>query len=229
MGLNKVKAGSNMYQFINATWNPLIGKCPHGCIYCSTNKFYYPELIKRYTGEIRLDEKALKDNLGIGNYIFVCAQNDLFAEGVPKEMINRILDHCRKYPKNKYFFQTKNPSKMMYFNLPKETVICTTIESDMFYRHIMVSSLIPYERGKYMEILSDCGYETFVTIEPIMQFNLNILVNLIKVCRPTMVNVGADSGRNNLPEPSRNEIIELISELEKFTKVNIKSNLKKLV
>ena len=40
---------------------------------------------------------------------------------------------------------------------------------------------------------------------------------------------GADSNnkRNNLPEPSKQKVEALIKELEKFTKVNQKSNLKR--
>jgi len=112
--------------------------------------------------------------------------------------------------------------------LPK-SVICTTIETDMFYSEIMANSPKPYERAKYMKMLSDNGFETFVTIEPVMDFNLKTMVDLIKQCNPEQVNIGADSGKNNLPEPSKEKVLKLVSELQKFTIIHNKSNLKRIL
>ncbi len=70
---------------------------------------------------------------------------------------------------------------------------------------------------------------TYVTIEPIMAFDLNALVELIEICNPTQVNIGADSGHNRLPEPSREEVLALIAELEKFTTGELKPNLTRLL
>ena len=101
----------------------------------------------------------------------------------PDEWIEKkTLEHCQKFD-NKYLFQTKNPKRILNFKLPK-SVICTTIESDMFYSEIMANSPKPYDRAKHMKMLSDCGFETFVTIEPILDFNLDELVDLIKQCSP---------------------------------------------
>lgn len=80
-----------------------------------------------------------------------------------------------------------------------------------------------------MKMLSDCGFETFVTIEPILDFNLNTMVDLLKQCNPKQVNIGADSGRNNLPEPTKEKVLELVSELQKFTIIHNKSNLQRLL
>ena len=224
MALNKSKG--NMYTWVTHTWNPLAGKCEHNCSYCSTNRFHYPVLKDKYSGSIRICEKTLKDNLGEFNCIFVAAQNDLFASNVPDDMINRILDRCKEFT-NDYLFQTKNPGRILFFNLP-ESKICTTIESNFHYWQ-MGNSPSPYQRAKYMEILAERGFETYVTIEPIMDFNLPNMVDLIKMCAPYQVNIGADSGKNNLPEPTKENILALIEELEKFTKVVKKSNLTRLL
>jgi hypothetical protein len=63
-----------------------------------------------------------------------------------------------------------------------------------------------------------------------MKFNLDILLKLIKRCKPTQVNIGANSKRDmiKLPEPSQKEVLKLINELEKFTKIERKSNLNNL-
>jgi len=54
-------------------------------------------------------------------------------------------------------------------------------------------------------------------------------VNMIKRCKPVMVSIGADSGNNHLPEPSKEKLLQLIDELQKFTVIHNKSNLKRLL
>ncbi len=45
-------------------------------------------------------------------------------------------------------------------------------------------------------------HEVMVTIEPIMDFDLEPFVEMIKNTKPKFVNIGADSKGHNLPEPS---------------------------
>jgi hypothetical protein len=86
----------------------------------------------------------------------------------------------------------------------------------------------PFERADTLKGLSK--YVSIqVTIEPIMDFDLGPLALLISSIRPEQVNIGADSGRNHLPEPSKEKIEKLISNLEGFTKVHQKPNLKRLL
>jgi hypothetical protein len=103
------------------------------------------------------------------------------------------------------------------------------LKAIFFYSDVMANSPKPYDRAKYMKMLSDCGFETFITIEPILDFDLSSMVELLKQCSPKQVNIGADSGRNNLPEPSKSKVLELVSELQKFTIVHNKSNLQRLL
>ena len=218
MGLNKSKG--NMYEFITHTWNTVKGECYHDCSYC---------YMKRWgkLNQVRFDSKELKANLGEGNFIFVGSSCDMFAENIPDEWISLTLQHCEKFDRNKYLFQTKNPKRVLQFKLPN-AVVCTTLESDVFYADIMRKSPLPAERAIHMETLWQRGVETYVTIEPIMDFNLSPFVELIKKCRPKQVNIGADSGRNNLPEPTESKVLELSEELQKFTDVHNKKNLRRL-
>ena len=221
-----------MYQgWITHTWNPLGGKCPHGCSYCSTNKFYYQNLIDKYSGPPRLIEKELETNLGSGNYIFVCAQADLFAEDINPKWVIKILQHCEKYS-NKYLYQTKNPKGFLDYganiaSTDNDFALCTTIETNRFYKEFMGNTPDPHKRAIYMSEIP--LLEKYVTIEPIMDFDLNDLVKIIRYCKPKQVNIGADSGKNNLPEPDGDKIRELIFRLEEYTIVKQKSNLKRLL
>lgn len=226
MGLNK--STGNMYSFITHTWNPLAGECPHGCIYCSTNKLKkYPAVKSKYSGEVRLEEKELKANLGKDYFIFVGAQNDLFAEGVSTSFIDWTLEYCSRFD-NKYLFQSKNPKRFADFDLPNKSVVCTTIETNRWYPEIMNHAPHPEERAEAMAEASK-QYPTFVTIEPILDFDLDELLALIKQCNPKQVNIGADSKGHHLPEPDRGKIIRLIKELKKFTKIEKKDNLWRLM
>lgn len=227
MALNKVKDNSNMYQFVNATWNPISGLCGHMCQYCYAAAWY--NRFKKPT-ELKLNEKNLNDDLGKDNFIFVESMGDLFAADIPDEWIMKVLDYCRKFD-NKYLFQSKNPQRIYDFlSHPVfiKSVACTTIETNRHYPQ-MGNTPNTWDRADAMHSIRISKSQGYVTIEPIMDFDMDDMVFTIRHCKPTQVNIGADSGRNKLPEPSKEKILELISELQEFTTVVQKSNLKRLL
>jgi DNA repair photolyase len=81
-----------------------------------------------------------------------------------------------------------------------------------------------------MEKIAEMGLEIYVTIEPIIKFDLKEMVELIKRCKPIQVNIGANSKPDiiELSEPTKDEVSKLIKELSKFTTVRLKDNLKRL-
>jgi hypothetical protein len=180
---------------------------------------------------VRFDEKELKTDLGTGNVVFVGSSCDMFAENIPNEWIEKTLKHMEKFD-SKYLLQTKNPQRVLNFIdacvITDKCIVCTTIESDSFYPDIMKNSPHPMQRSIAMQELSEV-IDTYVTIEPIMDFHLEHFAKMIKRCNPRQVNIGADSGRNNLPEPSKEKVLQLISELQKFTTIHKKTNLQRLV
>lgn len=223
MGLNKSKG--NMYPWITHTWNPLGGECPHKCSYCSTNKLMrYPAIKEKYTGKQRFIKKELTTDLGSGNIIFVCAQNDLFAgfNDITYDEVYDIIAYLNKFD-NTYLLQTKNPFGTNGFIFPEKTIFCTTIETNRWYPEIMKNCPTPIDRAFSMP------ENSYITIEPIMDFNLIDFVAILKATHPKQINIGADSGNNNLPEPPKEKILQLMNELEKFTIVKQKKNLKRLL
>jgi len=213
------KQSGNMYTFLDATWNPIKGICQFQCSYCYMKSFKLKP--------IRLVEKELKTNLGEGNFIFVGSSTDMWAEDVPDEWIEKVLEKCGNYEGNRYLFQSKNPLRFTDYvdKFPSDTVLGTTIESNRVYP--ISQAPIPIMRKIWIEYLGKT-MDTMVTIEPILQFDHAILVSWIKGIKPTWVNIGADSKGHNLPEPTLKEVQELIAELREFTKVRLKSNLKRL-
>ena len=230
MSLNKQKG--NMYDFVE-TWNPLAGECSHKCSYCYRNKMMrFPTIKKKYTGKPRLDDNAMKKNLGKGNYWFVCSMTDLFAADVPNDCIERILEYIRKYANNKYLLQTKNPESLLFWLaevLSLDIVPCVTFETNRtMYQHFSGGQLFK-DRLECLEVINVFFPFTMITIEPIIDFDLKEFVSMINKSSPNQVNIGADSGNNNLPEPSKEKTLELIKELKKFTKVHLKPNLNRLL
>jgi len=222
MGL--IESKGNMYTWVTHTWNTIKGECPHGCTYC---------YMKRWGKQkpVRFDEKELKTDLGSGNFIFVGSSCDMWADDILDLWIRKTLAVCEKYD-NKYLFQSKNPDRILdYIDacvISDKSVVCTTIETNRIYPDIMKECPSVINRGEAMNEISGV-IPTYVTIEPIMDFDLEEMVTIINHCNPVQVNIGADSGNNNLPEPSKEKILALIDELKKFTVIDQKRNLTRLL
>lgn len=219
MVLNKQKG--NMYGFVTHTWNPIKGKCSHDCIYCYMKRFKQKAL--------RLVGKELEDELGENNFIFVGSSTDMFADDVPRGWIEEVLRICKYYDKNKYLFQTKNPKRMMRTEimelLPHFSYLGITLETN---RDTNYKAMNPVDRFQWFTSEIPPYFNKFVTIEPIMDFDLKPLVMWLRNIKPKFVAIGADSKGHKLPEPSKEKIESLIIELKKFTEVKIKDNLSRL-
>lgn len=220
MGLNKQKG--NMYDWLTHTWNTVKGKCLHHCAYCYCKKYGNQK-------PIRFDEKELKTDLGENNFIFVGSSCDMWATSIPFEWIYKTLAHCSYY-NNQYLFQSKNPARIysLFDYLPPNAIIGTTIETNRMYPE-MGYAPNPKTRASYMKDIKSLCIDTMITIEPIMDFDLEEMVDMIGRCQPKWVNIGANSWHKvNLPEPSLTKIDLLIESLRMITEVKIKSNLKRL-
>jgi len=243
-------SGGNMYEWVGYTWNPLAGECPHRCEYCYVQelKRRFPQLREKYTGPIRIDEKALNQRLPKNRTIFVCSMNDLFADTIPIDYIYEILTvagiECGQWEERIdriFLFQTKNPRRMKDFlpYFPPHSILGTTIESNK--ELVKTEAPPPIERYKAMRELreiidTDIDYKEevyalklMVNIEPILDFDLDVMVRWMEDIRPDFISIGADSKHKNLPEPSSQKVKILIQELEGISEVRIKKNLKRIV
>lgn len=223
MGLNVSKG--NMYSWLTHTWNTVKGVCPHGCTYCYMKQHGEQQPLRFVPKEFAEFDRDMKI-FGEGQFIFVGSSCDMFADDVLHGWIRKTFNKCAEY-QNKYLFQSKNPLRFVNFEsmFPKFTALCTTIETNRWYDDIMVNSPRPELRANNMGLIK---LPKYVTIEPIMDFDLDELVELIKRCDPLQVNIGANTSKVILPEPSERNIHRLVGELEKFTKVKQKTNLKRL-
>lgn len=210
-----------MYKFVTHTWNAIKGRCSHDCSYCYMTRWW------GLIGSIRLDRDEFETNFGEGKTIFVGSGTDIFADNIPKEWINQTMEHCQKYQKNKYIFQTKNPTRFLEFDFPNNFILGTTIETNRWDEDVTGKTSMPSDRALAMAMIKN---KKFVTIEPIINFDSDDFYRLLKHIEPDWVNIGADSCGHKLPEPSPEKIQELIKRLEGANiKVHLKTTLKRLL
>ena len=184
------------------------------------------------TNAPRMAEYEFDTKLGNGNFIFIGSSTDMFANNIPSEWITRVLDYCKQEydtgRRNAFLLQTKNSKRFLEFiNHPitKRCVFGTTIETNRFYPEIMRNAPRIEERVEAMEEVANLGFATMVTAEPLMQFDLEPMLEYINRCQAKKVNIGRNSRRDiELPEPTKEEVQQLISGLKDFTNIHIKEN-----
>jgi len=227
------KSKGNMYDWCDFTHTHLRGECSHRCSYC-----YVQAMEKRfggghYAGELRLKESEFNVNYGSGCTIFIEHCNDLFAADVPDEWIQQILMHCAKWPDNTYVFQTKNPGRYSSFlpMMPVKRVLGCTIESTDDNVIRVVSSAPSVRKRSYeMRELRRNGEDIFITIEPILRGCDMLMVSWLEDIKPNFVNIGADSKKSGLPEPSPEELRMFLDALKKTgLEIRKKVNLERLL
>ena len=219
MGLNNTNG--NMYEWATHTWNTIKVQCYHNCEYC---------YMKRWGNlpAIHFDEKELQTNLGQDNTIFVGSSNDMFANEIPEEWIYHTIQHCEKFS-NTYVFQSKNPERMVLWDMQIscKSIFGTTIETNRDY-HLLSKAPEPKERALHISKISPES-KTFITIEPIMDFDLEPFTEMIIDAKPSFVNIGADSKGCKLPEPGWGKVSALIQKIQEAgIEIRQKSNLKRL-
>jgi protein gp37 len=165
----------------------------------------------KYDGVNRIIEKELEVKYGQGRRIFVEHCNDLFASAVPDAMIHQVLHHCGEYPKNTYLFHTKNPVRYGDYltAMPPAFVLGATAETN---RPTPTISLAPAPLDR-LAAMGALTAKKLVTVEPVLEFDVDPFVAALVAARPDHVIVGADSKLGTLREPSKADLIALIAGL----------------
>ncbi|OPY03496.1 MAG: hypothetical protein A4E60_00161 [Syntrophorhabdus sp. PtaB.Bin047] len=221
------KSQGNMYPWVTHTHSHLGGECPHKCSYCYVDNPRFGRH-PRYTGPLRLIENEFKIKYGSGKVIFEENCNDLFAKLMPQEFINRVVHHCLKWPDNEYVWQTKNPARYLTMDalMPGNSIFGCTIETNRDIPPEISLAPHPTERFEAMKALQA---HKFITVEPIMDFDVLKFAAWINDVKPDFVNIGADSKGHGLPEPPIEKVMELIRWLTDLgIEVREKHNLERL-
>ena len=256
MGLRKAKG--NTYPDLDWLWSPLVGGCQHRCSYCYAAKMLHRFNNVSLSG-VDIDNmpspKDLIDDIWKekphwdsyynknGRFpklpegkIFVCDTTDLVANNISDTWVENIIEHCLYYADTSSFvFQTKNPQRLYMFDylfkqFPNDSLTFgITLETNRDTSQISQAPS-PYDRMiAFRDFIAKTQYESFVTIEPIMEFDLDEFAGWFQQFTPDLVWIGADSKKCNLPEPTAKEVKWLIRELKNITVVRIKNNLDRLL
>ena len=221
-----------MYVDSKYQWNVFVG-CEFECVYCEPSfqkqmKRQKPVIDKngkkrgcQYCYEYipHFHEERLNNRLPrtyMDEFIWVASSGDIsFCDS---EDMNKILSKVREYPNRTFFFQTKNPKYFQQFEFPENLILGITLESDRDWCSITKA---PAPDIRYKDFLKVKHPRKIVTIEPILDFD-GFILSWIKDIAPERVYVGFDTKNCNLPEPSKEKTLRLITTLTWFTRVRVK-------
>lgn len=225
-----------MYQEAqDKTLNPFVG-CLHHCIYCVPS---FQRQMKRqknrcircynYVPHAHLERlKRPPPKTGPNEFIFMCDMGDLaFAK---PNWVREIIAYMYKYQDRTFLIQSKAPGFFRAYSWPINVILGTTIETNKTifdtpskYRFYEEISKAPPPKLRYLAMLNLIHPRKLVTIEPILDFDLFVLVDWVRLIDPEVVYVGYDNHNCKLPEPRLQKTLGLIEELEKFTEVRRKT------
>lgn len=197
---------SNMYSD-TTTWNPFKG-CLFDCSYCKPSfqaqaKRQKWRCTKCYNFIPHEHPERLNKFPSKGNIIFVAGNGDISFSN--KKFTNKIIESVKNYKKDKiFYFQSKRPEYFESFEFPEKVTLVTTLETnrDENYENI---SKAPKPSNRYEQFL-DLNYQNkVVTIEPIMDFDVDEFTKWIININPNYVWIGFNSRPKQiqLPEPSK--------------------------
>jgi hypothetical protein len=172
-----------------------------------------------------------------GSWIFVCATGDIMCPAMPDEWILRLLTRLdsSEASSNKFLLQTKNPMRFFHFihrlNTLRDTrtvILGTTIETNRDTPWSKAPST--QKRYEALSELKALGYETFLSLEPLADFDVATLSSWVKDINPLTVEIGLENYSNYLPKPPLDKIAALYDDLtESYINIKLKNNLKGLI
>ncbi len=208
------------------TWNPFKG-CKFDCIYCVTSfqlqaKRQMHNCMKCYDYTPHFHPERLSA-IPSARTVFVCGNADIsFAEA---DHVNQIIEAIREHNKSvknqkTFYLQSKSPSCLEPFleKLPGNVIILTTLETNRDEGYDKISKApVPSER--YRQFLALKYPRKVVTIEPLMDFDIDVFSGWILNIRPEYVWLGLNSKKKpQLLEPS-------VEKLTAFAKIIVKSGI----
>lgn len=227
---------NKMYKENRKTINWFVG-CKHDCVYCRPS--FQRQMMRQkkrclkcynYEPHAHLERLLKRPPKTVGDeFVFFPSSGDL-AFASPSQM-QTAIEYAKHYPNTTFLMQSKNPECFLKFVFPPNVILATTIETNQltffdtpskFTQYSEISKApFPHRRWEAMRRLLDPYI--FVTIEPILDFNLESFVFGLKQLFPQVVYVGYDNHNCKLPEPPLAKTRLLIKELRKFTTVRVKT------
>lgn len=212
------------------TWNPFKG-CLFDCIYCRPS---FQQQAKRQKHNCMNCYNYIPhyhpERLGkipSAKTIFVCGNSDL--SFCHPDYMHRIIEAIKKHnirrPEKTYYFQSKRPEYFKPFvkELPGNAIILTTLETNRNDGYKSISKA-PVPSQRYNQLKNLNYPRRVVTIEPVLDFDLDIFAEWIREVNPEYVWLGYNSRPKQviMPEPTAGTLIAFAYELKK-SGIKIKS------
>jgi hypothetical protein len=201
------------------SWNPFVG-CQFDCIYCKDS---YKKLLI-WNGRLINCTSCVSysphehperlDRMPSDKTIFVCSNGDVsFCD---PDFMRRIIETMKNNNKENrtYLLQSKNPNvfKDLLEVLPENVVLMTTIESNRTFP----ISKAPSTSQRCEDFLGLNWKRKALVMEPILDFDLKVILDWAKMLSPEAIFIGFESKRKcNLVEPSLQKVTDLHRELRK--------------
>ena len=204
------------------TWNPFKG-CRFDCVYC---KYVFR------LGSKRLNNRCMDCYNYVPHYhpkrlktvppeegILVCGDGDISfcTPEFTGQIIGSIKKHSSRLPYKTYYFQSKRPEYFKPFlsQFPTNVALATTLETnrDEGYKAI---SKAPVPSKRYEQFKKLAYGRKAVSIEPMMDFDLDIFAGWIVDIKPEHVWLGFNTHpkKVQIPEPSESKVLEFMRMLK---------------
>ncbi|UCD56056.1 MAG: hypothetical protein JSV16_09390 [Candidatus Hydrogenedentota bacterium] len=193
--------------------------CEFACVYCQNS---FQTQLKRWakgnceqcyaftphTHTNRLSQQLPRT--GYWQFIFTCSSGGIAF--CPTDYLLKIVDRIKHEKEKTFLVQSKCPKTLKRVKFPANVIIGTTLETnrDELYKGI---SKAPGPSQRYEDFLEVNHPVKMITIEPVMDFDLETMVSWIEDISPCMVWLGYDSRKNNLSEPELEDVKNLYWEL----------------
>lgn len=225
------KCVGRMFSSVGWTWNPLAG-CIHDCPYCYARR-QRAKWGKDFKPVFR--ENFLKDKLpDDGTWIFVGSMGDTFCKGFTDDQILALLSVIENYDgSNKFLLQTKNPHRFRYHamypvlqRIREKVILGTTIETN---RKTLGRAPSTYLRRGDLAVMKEKGFKTFLSMEPLADFDQLELREWINEIEPEAIEIGLENYTQYQIPPPESKILLLLEWLRmRHIPFVLKENLKHL-
>lgn len=201
------------------TWNCFIG-CEFECQYCSARRMaetrlkHHPEYAAGFTPHLvpsRLGRQWQK-----GDWVFIGYMGDI--AWANRSDMDEIWRAMMSSPETNFLLMSKQPAvfrawqESWGYSFAPNVVLGTTIETNR-YELTTGLSRAPAPSVRAFDMMLLTGVRKIISIEPIMDFDVDILAEWVQDIRPEIVFVGADNYHHHLPEPPWAKVKALLARL----------------
>jgi len=201
------------------SWKPFIG-CQFACSYCEPYRRTALSRFNCYRCATYVPhwhaERLCKEKIPGGErLILLTAFGELaFAD---RDGLSRLFGLLQQRPQYSFIIQTKAPAFLSSFGqLPPNLIIDLTLETNRDFGYDAISSAPP--PSIRLQQFKELHYPIkWISIEPVLDFDLWGLLEMIDAIKPQRVRIGLNSKPKAiaLPEPSMQKLHYLIEEVKK--------------